>query len=462
VTDSPFLRADGFSWCVGIEDTFIGQPIRHSGYALDEYELTQHYRFWRDDLDRAASLGVQGIRYGIPWYRVHPAPGRFEWGWVDDVIEYAVHAKGLMVIADLVHYGVPSWIEGGFADEAYPAAVADYASTFARRYRSLVQHYTPLNEPIITAQFCGRRGLWPPYLVGDEGWVRVVLGVVAGIQSSIAAIRRADDQAVIVHVEAARQVDGSDDLVAQVQREALLAFLPTDLVLGSVDRDHPLTKWLLASGATMNELDALRSQRARIDVLGINYYPDFSRRELVRHDGTVAEVAVDGGPAGLKASLTVFHDRYGLPLFVSETSTDGDDARRIAWLRASVTAVGDLRAAGVPVRGYTWWPLFDFVDWSHSIGDRRMEDFLVRRTGLNGVSAFVEPFQPTGTPGSDPTPFLRRMGLWRLERHGDHLRRIETPAAEELRKIVQRVAPTDVKAASRRRLGEATAANADQ
>ncbi len=438
MTDSPLLRAEEFLWAVGIEDTFIGQPIRHSGHALDEYELTEHYRFWRDDLGRAASLGVQGIRYGIPWYRVNPEPGRFEWDWIDEVLEYAVHAKGLTVIADLVHYGVPSWVKNGFADQTYPAAVADYAGSFARRYRSLVQHYTPLNEPIITAGFCGRRGLWPPYLVGDEGWVRIVLGVASGIQSSIAAIRREDDQAVIVHVEAARLMESATDLGSLVRQEELRAFLPTDLVLGLVDAGHPLTGWLLASGATPTELDGLRSTPPTIDVLGINYYPDFSQRELVRHDGAFAEVAVEGGAAGLRMALRAFHDRYGLPLFVSETSTDGDDARRIAWLRASVTAVDDLRADGVPVRGYTWWPLYDFVDWSHSIGDHRMEDFLVRQPGSNGESVLVEPFQPIGSPGEDPTPFLRRMGLWHLERDGEHLRRIETPAAEELRQIVRR------------------------
>lgn len=438
MSDSPLLRADGFLWCVGIEDTFIGQPIRHSGLPLDEYFLTQHYRFWREDLDRAASLGVGGIRYGIPWYRVNPEPGRFVWDWVDEVLEYAVHAKGLTVIADLVHYGVPSWVEHGFADEAYPDAVADYAGAFAERYRSLVHHYTPLNEPLITAQFCGRRGLWPPYLTGDEGWARVVLGVAAGIQASIAAIRSADGDAVIVHVEAARLVHGSDNLAAQAHQEALRAFLPTDLVLGLIDDEHPATAWLLANGATVSELDRLRRVRPRLDVLGINYYPEFSQRELVRHDGTFAEVAVDGGADGLRRSLTAFHDRYRLPLFVSETSTDGDDAHRIAWLRASLTAVADVRADGLPVRGYTWWPLFDFVDWSHSIGDRPMEDFLVRQVGVDGESGFVRPFQPTGAPGSDLTPFLRRMGLWRLKPDDQELRRIETSAAEELRRAVRR------------------------
>lgn len=436
MSESPLLEADGFLWCVGIEDTFIGQRIRPSRFTLDEYRLTQHYRYWREDLDLAASLGVQGMRYGIPWYRVNPRPGVFAWDWVDRALDYAVNAKGLTVIADLVHYGVPSWVTGGFSGPSYAAAVAEYAGAFARRYRSLVRHYTPLNEPTITAHFCGRRGLWPPYLTGDRGWVRVTLGVGAGVQSSIAAIRAEDERAVIVHVEAARVVDGGTDFGEVAHREQLRAFLPTDLILGRVDASHPLREWLAECGATQAELDALVVDAPGVDVVGVNYYPDFSHRELVRHGGSTAEVAVDGGPAALETALQRFHDRYGLPLMVAETSVDGDDARRVAWLRASVAAVEAVRARGVAVRGYTWWPLYDFVDWAHSIGDRQMEEFLVRTPGPGGEPALAVPFQPTGTPGGDLTPFLRRMGLWRLEPTGRRLRRIETPAAAALRELV--------------------------
>ena len=62
---------DGFCWATGIEDTFVPQ-VRPGMRALDEYEMTQHYRFWREDLDRVAALGVQAIRWGIPWYQVQP------------------------------------------------------------------------------------------------------------------------------------------------------------------------------------------------------------------------------------------------------------------------------------------------------------------------------------------------------------------------------------------------------
>ena len=60
-------------FAVGIEDTFVPQeyPGRRR---LDEYELTQHYHLWHDDLGLASATGAEMIRWGIPWYRVEPEP----------------------------------------------------------------------------------------------------------------------------------------------------------------------------------------------------------------------------------------------------------------------------------------------------------------------------------------------------------------------------------------------------
>ena len=32
-------------------------------------------------------LGVSAARYGIPWYRVCPRPGVYDWEWTDKVLE---------------------------------------------------------------------------------------------------------------------------------------------------------------------------------------------------------------------------------------------------------------------------------------------------------------------------------------------------------------------------------------
>ena len=82
-----------FLWAVGIENTFV--PHTRAGHRrLDEYELMDHYRLWRQDLDLAADLGISAIRYGIPWYRVNPRPGVFDWSWTDPVLEYLVDGQG--------------------------------------------------------------------------------------------------------------------------------------------------------------------------------------------------------------------------------------------------------------------------------------------------------------------------------------------------------------------------------
>src|SRR3954464_5462566 len=192
--------ATDFLWAVGIENTFV--PHTRAGHRrFDEYELMDHYRLWRQDLDLAADLGVSGIRYGIPWYRVEPEPGKFDWSWTDAVLEYLVEVKGMTPIVDLMHYGTPLWMDNHFVNASYPPRGAAYAAAFAERYGSLVRYYTPLNEPAVTAAYCGRDGLWPPYLSGHDGWVKVLLALARGIVLTAQALRAARPDTVLVHVE---------------------------------------------------------------------------------------------------------------------------------------------------------------------------------------------------------------------------------------------------------------------
>lgn len=438
---SPLLQPDGWIWAAGIEDTIIGRPLPGGGL-LDEYALTQHDRCWRDDLDRAASLGIGALRYGIPWHRVNPAPGRFDWSWTDEVLTYAVRDKGLLIVADLVHYGTPTWLAEAFVDADFPRAMADYAGAFAERYALIVNHYTPLNEPLVTASFCGERAVWPPYLSGGHGWLRVVLGVTAGIRAAVPAIRAADPRAVIVHVEATKLLRPTPSVDPQwLAIEQERPFLPTDLLMGHVDEGHRLAPWMIDNGASRDMLRSLPREPVAIDAIGLNYYPELSVREVLEHEGRPIEVAVQGWDFGLTEVLETFWRRYGLPLLVSETSTEGDDAARVAWLDDSTAAVARLRAGGIPVRGYTWWPLFDFVDWSHASSGRPVEEFWLRAAGTDGAIS-IAPVLPPAAPGDPVDAFLRRMGVWRLETRGDDtLHRVETAVVDRLRALTREGAP---------------------
>lgn len=425
------FEQQSFRWMVGLEDTSVYPPPGFEMRALDEFELTGHAVNWREDLQNAAALGATGLRYGVNWPRVHIAPGVFDWDQLDARLTFA-NELGLLVVADLVHYGTPTWLELSFADEGYADAVAEFCSAFATRYRGLVDHFTPLNEPLTTASFCGLRGVWPPALEGWSGWTTVTLGIVEGMRRSIEVLREANPQAVILHVEASSLYQTPhDELEDEATHLSGVAFLPTDLLLGRVGPGHPLHAWLVDNGADEKRIEGLLQGVPRIDLMGVNYYPDLTPRVLRDVRGEVHQHTANGWTDGLRAVLEAFHARYGLPLVVTETSIEGDPDRRRQWLEESTELVLGLRRRGLDVRGYTWWPLLDFVDWSFASGGRNVEEFVLDAAA--GGTAAGEMFAPM----SDAlTPFLRRMGLISLhELPAGGLRRETTTAAEAFRRV---------------------------
>ena len=423
------------TWLLGIEDTCV-YPTSSTMTPLDEHVLTEHSVKWREDLTLLKSLGATAVRYGVSWPVVHTAPSLFDWTVLDDAIAFAVDELELTVVADLVHYGTPQWLLDSFADPGYPEAIEEFAAAFAARYVGKVSHFTPLNEPVTTASFCGLRGVWPPALRGWDGWVAVAVPIATGLVRSTRAIRAANPSAVIVHVEASTLVDTDDpDLAEHAALLSEIGWLPTDLMAGAVTRDDPRWSWLLAHGARERDLDWLNSNGVNPDMIGVNYYPNLTPRRLETMNGHAIQVSHDRWTTGLREALTGFAARYDLPVVLTETSIDGGDELREAWLRDSAAEVLNLQRDGVDIRGYTWWPMFDFVDWSWAAGGANVEEFAVVQALADGTST-VGPAVPLGNPADGKTAFLRRMGVVRLEEQDDGtLERRLTSAAHAFRDV---------------------------
>jgi beta-glucosidase len=370
-------RPEDFVWATGIENTFVPQT-RPGHRALDEYQLMGHYEHWREDLALVHELGVRAVRWGVPWYRVEPfQPGEFDWRWTDQVLPYLVEELGITPVIDLMHYGCPFWLRREFASTEYPEAVARYAEAFARRYAGLVRWYTPLNEPIVTALYCGQRGLWPPYLRTESGYVTVLLQAVEGIIETVARLRAVDPRIVLVHVEASGlSRTAREDLHAVAQDEQNRTFLAFDLLTGRVTATHPLFAWLVRSGASPDRLAAIAERPVPFDLMGLNFYPQWSTTQLyIDRRGRLAYQPVEQDGAGFSGLIEEYWRRYRIPIMVTETSARGDEAIRARWLEASVAAIRSLRAHGVPVMGYTWFPLFTMVDWRYRFGRGPIEEY---------------------------------------------------------------------------------------
>jgi beta-glucosidase/6-phospho-beta-glucosidase/beta-galactosidase len=367
---------DEFAWALGIEDTFVPQVAATSGRTLDEYVLTQHDRFWREDLRMIADAGVRYLRYGIPWYRVNPARGTFDWSWTDEALP-ELNRLGIQPILDLVHYGAPLWLEKTFLDQAYPELVAEYAAAVAQRYRDIVRLWTPLNEPRVHAHFAGATGAWPPYRRGVRGYSQVMVALARGMSRTIAAIKEVQPGAVIVHVDALNFVRTDDPaLEPEAVNRHYQGFLAQELVEGLVEPHHPTWTWLTTHGVADAHLTELRATPARIDVFGANFYPQMSRFDIVGTPAAPRRRRRIGTADDLAAVLRDAAERTQRPVMLTETSVAGSVPARRRWLDASTAAVAGLRASGVPVVGYTWFPAFSLVTWSYRRGRRPVEAYL--------------------------------------------------------------------------------------
>ena len=366
---------------LGIENTFVPQS-GPSERAVDEYELTDHYAQWSGDIDLAVDVGAEFMRWGIPWHRVNPSPGSWDWSWVDRVIAKFTES-GIRPVIDLVHYGTPLWMEGEFAHPDYPARVAEYAVAAAERYADIVTDYTPVNEPMIHALFCGEYGYWPPYLSGESGLSRLSLALADGFARTQRGISEVlGERAVFVHVDAAMRYVGdteTEEHRSTAERLRHQAFLVEDLVTGRVRGDHPLLEMLLRHGADPALLDGFVASPTPPDIMGVNYYPRHSTEVFesgVHHGGGFADPRPtrDEGIDGLRAGLETYASRYGAPVMLTETCVTGSVGERIGWLETSVAEIERLREGGLPVVGYTWWPLFDMYEWTYRHSTNPRED----------------------------------------------------------------------------------------
>jgi beta-glucosidase len=395
-----------FFWASGVEDTFITDPWPSTGRTLDEYELTGHYDRWREDLDLFSEIGVRVVRYGIPWHRINPERSMWDWSFPDQAFDH-LSSLGIQPIVDLVHYGLPTWIQDAYLNPDFPAYMAEYAGRVAERYKGRVHCYTPLNEPRVTAWYCGKLGWWPPGRRGWGGFLAVMAGVCAGIVRTVQTLQQVDPDILVAHVDATDLYESDDpNLQQEVSKRQEIVFLALDLISGRVNPHHSLHDWVLKNGITRQQLDAFEQNRLDLPLIGINLYPLFSRKVLSR-SARGLRIRMPYATAEIIDKLAdLYWQRYQAPIFISETASEGSLRRRQAWLSDSVEAVRRVRARGIPLVGYTWWPLFALVTWAY-------------RQGKNPAEYY-----------------LKQMGLYDIQpAPGDPMRRVKTPLVEKFKQL---------------------------
>lgn len=352
-----------FPFITGFEGTYI------FGSGRDVLDTTEHATRFRWDFAQLVADGITSFRACIPWHHIERNRGVYDWSWTDTYLACA-REFGLAPIADPLHHtSFPDWLAGGFADEAFVPSYLAFVEAFARRY-PFVRRFTIINEPYVTAWFCGSVGIWHPHREGPHHFVPMLRNVARAICEATERLDRMVDKAEFIHTESCEMHVALDpESEAHAAHANHLRFSLLDLALGRIGADHPLNGFMTGHGVTQADLAWFAEHPARIDVLGLDYY---SHSELAwAKDGRRTRHEVKG----FAAIALDYAERYRCPVMLGETNLRASIDSRVSWLKHMVeqceTLQERLKPLGLPFLGFCWYPYIDSTDWDSLVREAR-------------------------------------------------------------------------------------------
>ncbi len=349
-----------FMFTTGIENSYPTIMVNGKQQRVDELETTGHYTHWKEDFGLVQDMGISFLRWGPPYYKVHVAPGKYDWAFTDEALK-DLFERNITPIVDLCHFGMPDWL-GNFQNSDWPPMFAEYARAFAERYPE-VKLYTPVNEIFVAASFSAQYGWWNECLSSDRAFVNALKNLCKANVLAMQAILEVQPNATFVQSESSEYFHAQDPCCrAQADFLNEKRFLSLDFSYG-----HPVSvtmyRYLLDNGMTAKEYDWFEKNciKARC-IMGNDYY--VTNEHLVHADGSTSPA---GEIFGYYIITRQYYNRYKLPVMHTETNFAGDGAED--WLRKEWANVYRFKQDGFPIVGFTWFSLLDQVDWDSALRD---------------------------------------------------------------------------------------------
>ena len=358
-----------------------------------------HYRRYVDDVALMRTLGTNAYRFSISWSRVLPAGrGAVNPAGVDfyDRLVDTLLANGIEPMVTLYHWDLPAALDdvGGWLNPEIAAWFAEYAAVMFRKLDGRVKLWATLNEPWVTTDAGYLHGVHAP---AHRSLFEPPIATHHLLRAHAEAVRayRAEGRhrvGIVVNLEPKYPAsDDPEDRAATLRADAYMNRQYLDpIVLGRYPEE---LAGMFGEAWPRWPAEDFKLIREPIDFIGVNYYT----RNVTRFDprvlllraagvpqkrATHTETGWEVFPSGLTQVLGWVKERYGNPpIYVTENgaaffdppSLDGDrleDPLRVDYLRKHLRAVHAAIEAGVDVRGYFLWSLFDNFEWSHGYSKR--------------------------------------------------------------------------------------------
>jgi hypothetical protein len=322
--------------------------LLEDGRRLDLTAATRHDELADQDYARARTAGLAACRDGVSWVRTEPAPGQHDFRSVLPLVR-AAHSHGVQVIWDLMHFGWPDDVDV-FAP-GFPARLARHARAFATWVAGETDRpvmITPVNEISFLSWAGGDVRCMNPF------------AAARGVEMKVQLVR-----ATIECIEAVRDVIPGARFLQPEPTINIVRDEAQPLTWRRVESDNLLQyqAWDMLTGAIW---PALGGHPRYLDLVGVNFYPN----NQFMPDGTTIQ---RGDPRYRPFSdlLQEIWSRYGRPMIVSETGSEGAD--RAPWLGYVCDEVAAALERGCELHGITLYPVVNHPGW---LDDRRCENGL--------------------------------------------------------------------------------------
>lgn len=423
---SPLHVAPALELWAGAECSVVRVRNRY----VDQTELAGGAERAEEDIDRLAALGVRTVRLPVLWERTWPRERRRpDWSYPDRCLA-RLRELGIRPIVGLVHHGSgpphTSLLEDSFA-----SGLARFAGAVAERY-PWVEDYTPVNEPLTTARFSALYGHWYPHARDSARFLRALLVQCRATRGAMRSIREVNPAARLVQTEDLGTTFSTPMLAYQARFENLRRFASLDLLCGRINAGHPLRRFLLKHGVSMQALGVFNEDPCPPDVIGVNHYVTSDRfldEDMAKYparvrggNGIDAYADVEAvrvlGPClpGHAALLETLWERYRRPLAITEAHIGCTSEEQVRWLVEAWKGARAAREAGADVRAVTAWSVFGAYDWDSLLTRRRGHyepGLFDLRGGVVRPTALARVARDLGTRGRTDHPLADDPGWWR-------------------------------------------------
>ncbi|MBC7745783.1 MAG: sugar nucleotide-binding protein [Flavobacterium sp.] len=357
----------------GIECTYN----RVSDSYFDQLHFSGHYE--RDgDIDLFASLGITKMRYPVLWEKLNPDKDLvIDWSFTEKKLN-RLRELNIEPIAGLVHHGSgPSY--STIFDDSFAINLAAYAEKVAEKF-PWIAYYTPINEPLTTARFCGLYGVWHPHKKDDESFVKILINECKATVMAMQTIRKINPDAKLVQTEDLGKTYSTPMLKYQADFENERRWLSFDLLCGRVTPVHPLWQYLICSGAKKDDLFYFIRHACPPDIIGFNHYPTSERfidENLENYPGhthgsnlqhqyaDVEAVRVNHQEVlGFKGLLKEAWNYFKIPMAVTEVHLHCTREEQLRWFHNIHKSAQELKNEGINIVAITAWAMLGSYGWN--------------------------------------------------------------------------------------------------